>query len=366
MKRLFFLLILVSAITSCGKKSSTESPKRRDLIEVVYASGNLYPQNEYKVISNVTGYLEGLLVKEGDSIQLNQALFNVSGPNRNSEQSATAFALRIADENASNNSPILQQLKEKLASARVKASNDSLTTVRYTNLAKSGAIAQADLDKVKTLYESSRREANALKEQVEAQERSLKVEAVQARNRFTQASNNLGDGTIRSMINGKVFEIYKQVGDFVHQNEVIALLGDAGAPYARLSIDESDMAMVQIGKKVLITLDAYPNQTFEARVDKVYPKLNKTEQSVRVDAFFTQTPPQGIYGLNLEANIIIRESKNALTIPRAALLNGDSIQIKRDGNLQKVKIKLGSSDLNYIEVLDGISERDEIVISSNK
>jgi HlyD family secretion protein len=365
MNRLIFFFILATVFISCGKKSTTESPKRRDLIEVVYASGNLYPQNEYKVISNVTGYLEDLLVKEGDSIQLNQALFNVSGPNRNSEQSASAFALRIADENASNTSPILQQLKEKLASAKAKASNDSLTSIRYTNLAKTGAIAQSDLDKVKTLYESSRREANALKEQVEAQERSLKVEAVQARNRFNQANNNLGDGTIRSMINGKVFEIYKQVGDFVHQNEVIALLGDAGAPYARLSIDESDMALVQTGEKVLITLDAYPNQTFKAIVDKVYPKLNKTEQSVRVDALFTQNPPQGIYGLNLEANIIIRESKNVLTIPRAALLNGDSIQVKRDGNMQKVKIKLGSSDLDFIEILDGISESDEIVISSN-
>lgn len=366
MKRIFLPALLLVIIASCGKKSNTESPQRRDIVEVVYASGNLYPQNEYKVISNVTGYLQDLLVKEGDSIQSGQALFTISGPNRNSEQEASAFALRIAEENARNNSPVIMQLREKLAAARSKASNDSTTAVRYLNLVKTGAIAQADYDKVRTQYESSRRDVNALSEQVHAQERSLSVEAVQARNRFNQANNNLGDGSIRSMINGRVYEIYKQMGDFVHQNEAIALLGDAGAPIARLSIDESDLMMVTEGKKVLISFDAYPDKTFEAKVSKIYPKLNKAEQSFRVDAVFTQVPPKGIYGLNLEANIIIREAKNALTIPRSAVLNGDSVAIQRDGNEVKVKIQKGSSDLNFVEVLSGLTESDEIVISSKK
>ncbi len=366
MKQLILSSFLLISIVSCGKKGTSESPQRRDIVEVVYASGNLYPQNEYKVISNVTGYLQQAFVKEGDTVSLGKMLFNVTGPNRLSEQNASAFALRIAEENNRSNSPVLAQLREKWASSRSKASNDSLTLSRYTNLAKSGAIAQADLDKVRTQYESSRRDANALKEQIEAQERSLSVEAVQARNRFNQAANNLGDGSIRSMIQGRVFEIYKQTGDYVHQNEAIALLGDAKAPIARLSIDESDLELVAIGKKVLISFDAYPGKNFTATVSKIYPKLNKAEQSFRVDAIFTDTPPDGIYGLNLEANIIIRESKNALSIPRSALLNGDSVRIERDGKDLTVKIQKGSSDLNFIEVLSGLQESDKIKLSVNK
>ena len=365
-KRIILPVLLVLFIASCGQKGTSEAPQRRDIVEVVYASGNLYPQNEYKVISNVTGYLQTLLVHEGDSVQSGDVLFTVSGPNRASEQQASAYALRIAEENSRSNSPVLAQLREKLAAARNRSSNDSLTVVRITNLVLVGAVAQAELDKVRTQWEISRRDVNALREQFQAQERSLNVEAVQARNRFTQAVNNLGDGSLRSMMHGRVYDIYKQVGDYVHQNEVIALLGDAGTPVARLSIDESDLLLVHLGQKVLITFDAYPDKTFTARVSKIYPKLNKAEQSFRVDAVFTDTPPEGIYGLNLEANILIRESKNALSIPRAAVIFGDSVMIERDGKKQTVKIRKGSSDLNYVEVLDGLNDADEILLNTQE
>ena len=70
-------------------------------------------------------------------------------------------------------------------------------------------------------------------------------------------------------------------------------------------MDEADLNKVHKGQKILITLDAWPDKQFVAVVDKIYPRLNKAEQSFRVDAKFEIAPPIGLYGLNLEANIII-------------------------------------------------------------
>jgi len=51
------LAAFVLLISSCGNKQETASPQKRSITEVVYASGNLYPENEYKLFANTSGYL---------------------------------------------------------------------------------------------------------------------------------------------------------------------------------------------------------------------------------------------------------------------------------------------------------------------
>lgn len=355
------LSLLLSACTSNEKQAK---PEKRSITEVVYASGNLYPENEYKLFANTTGYLSEVYVDEGDTVSANQDLFLIDIPNRSSENEASALALRLAELNSQSNSPVIGQLTERLKALRLKAETDSVNLLRYTNLAKTGAVSVADVDKIRAQAESSKREANALSDQIVAQKRSLELEASNARNRFNQAKNNLGDGLLKSLLAGKVYEVYKQKGDFIHQNEAIALIGDAAPPIARLSIDESDFELISVGQEVLITLDAYPDRKFKAHITKIYPKLNKAEQSFKVDARFDEQAPAGMYGLNLEANIIIRKAKDVLTIPRAVILTNDSVRIVRDGKEMTVKITKGATDLVYVEVLSGIHENDDLIISN--
>lgn len=346
---------------SCGTSQKENSPIRRDLAEVVYASGNIYPENEYKVFSNVTGFLDQVLVTEGDTIKAGDIIFLIGGPNRKSETEATKLALRIAEENNGKGSPLMAQLEQKYLNAKAKASNDSINLTRYSGLVKTGAVSQSEFDRIKLQAESSKRDAIAAFEQLDSQKRTIDLELSNARNRFNQALNNFGDGTIKSAINGRIFEIFKQMGDYVHQNEAIALIGSGNKPLARLSIDEADLALVKKGQKVFIQIDALPNKTLNATIQKIYPKLNKLEQSFRVDATFDEIPPVDLYGLNIEANILIREAKNILTIPRKYLLAGDSVAIKRDGKEMKVKVKPGISDLTFVEIQSGISENDELL-----
>lgn len=352
-------IALTLGLSACSKKSETIHPQRRDLAEVVYASGNLYPSEEYKVYPNVTGYLESVFIAEGDSLITGQALFKIAGPNRMSESEASGFVYRMAQSNISDASPVLNQLQQRYLNARDKASNDSTNRKRYEELLKAGAISQAEFDRVRLQAETSKRDAQAALDQWQAQKNALQTEAANARNRFSMASNALNDQNLTSSARGKVIELYKKAGDFVHQNEALALIG-SGPVIARLSIDEADLGRVQTGQSVLIQMDALPGKTFKAKLSKIYPKLNKTEQSLRVDAVFEEGAPLQIYGLNLEANIVIREAKQVLTIPRQNLEMGDSVAVLRDGKTVKVKVVPGTSDLSFVEILSGLTENDEL------
>jgi|GEM_PF-2176503 len=92
-----------------------------------------------------------------------------------------------------------------------------------------------------------------------------------------------------------------------------------------------------------------------------YPKLNKADQSFRVEASFDQQGPVGFYGLTLEANILINTKNHALTIRRELVFPGDLVMVQEDGAEKKVKIELGAMDWDFVEVLNGIDEKTRLI-----
>lgn len=356
-----FLAVFPWLLTACQPAAETTHPQTRNLVEVVYASGNLYPQTEYKLFPNVTGYVSEIPVKEGDLLAPNALVARLSGPNRDAERENADRLLALTEK---NRAPLLAQLKERLEAAEAKARLDSLTARRFEQLGKTGAVSEADIDKTRTAWIGSRQEFRALQRQYEAQQNSIGIDLSQSVNRAKQAGNNAADNLLKARGRSRVYELYKEVGDYVHQNEAIALLGDPDNPLARLSVDEADIMLLREGQKVLITFDAYGDSVFEARISKIYPKLNKAEQSVRVEATFLKPLPEAVYGLNLEANVLIREQKNVLSIPRTALLNGDSVVVKENGEKRKKKVKVGISDMQFVEIVSGLRPDDEILLNA--
>lgn len=360
--KLKLILILAIGLSACKKGQKTVAPEVRPIVQVVYAAGNLYPENEYKISSNVAGFVQEIMVNEGDTISVGQPLFTISAKNRTSDLDAQKYALSIAEQNANKNSAVFQQIQERINAAEIKMENDLKTLNRYNNLLKTGAVAQADVDKVENQYELSKRDYFALKSQLENQKNTTNLELNNARNRYNQAQIAIGDTRLSSILNGTVFDIKKQIGEFVNVNETIALIGDNKKMLARLSIDESDYLLIKNGQEVLITFDAFGDKIYKAKIVKLYPMLNKAEQNFKADAEFIEELPSMVYGLNLEANIVIKSVEKALTIPKNALLNNDSVRVIRNGNEVKVGISKGLSDLNFIEVTAGLTETDQIIL----
>ncbi len=115
---------------------------------------------------------------------------------------------------------------------------------------------------------------------------------------------------------GRVYNILKEQGEIVTPQSAVAIIGDANNFILELQIDEFDIAKVQFGQKILVTMDSYKNQVFEAPVEKIDPIMNDRTRSFTVKADFVSRPPVLYPNLTAEANIIIQTKKKALTIPR--------------------------------------------------
>jgi multidrug resistance efflux pump len=361
MKRQLSYLLLALAATGCGKKQEEVKPEMKMLTSAVYASGALVPEEEYKVLSSVDGYLVEALVKEGDTVHKGQLLFSISNDVRTAqEQGAAAFVQRTAPA-VSANAPAFRELQGRIEVARIKMQQDSLQYIRYKNLYEQKATSQSNYEKYYLQYQSSLKDYQNLQQQWQQQRISANLQMQEAQNQLNIAAAQSNVGKLKSYVDGIVYDVYKKQGDLVTPSQPVALVG-AGKMYAKLLVDEDDLDKVYNGQQVLITMDAFPDKVFKAHVAKVYPLLNKVEQSFRVDAVLDEPVPVEMYGLNLEANIVVAEKKQVLAIPKAALQKGDSVTIKEGGKEKRVKIQKGIEDENWIEVKSGLSKSATIIL----
>ena len=357
----YILLFLALVGTSCKQSAEGTSPTYRELTEAVYASGNVYPRNEYTVTADATGIIQQRLINEGDSIRRNQLLFVLESATEDARQQAAANAYRQSRSNLGTNSPVLAELEAQVRNARTRLSNDSINYNRFRELYGQNATSRAELERAELNYTLSR---NTFRAQINTLQRSRdQIQLDVANNRSQLVSSEVaGQNTrIRSFVDGKVYEVYKDPGEVIKVGEQLALVGSSHQLYAQLAVDESDFGRLRVGQEAILKADVYPDKVFKARVSKIYPKLNRTDQSFRVDAEFIGERPASYYGLTVEANIIISQNKHILTIPKSYVVGNDSVWVDQDGKKQKVKFQKGAENFDLVQVKGGLNEKSIIV-----
>ena len=346
---------------SCQQKSETTSPTYKKLTEAVYASGNVFPKNEYKVVANADGYLQQQLVNEGDVVKGGQLMFSLESLSQDARAEAAANIYRQSEANYADNSPVLAELEAALRNARTKLDNDSVNYFRYKALYEQNAAAKADLERTELAYRTSKNDVAARQKAWARTKNQLYVDLQNTRSNFKVNLREGDNYRIRSIEAARVYEIYKKVGELVRRGEAVALLGNPNNVYLQLAVDETDFAKLKVNQEIVLKMDAYGDKVFKAKVTKIYPKLNKVDQSFRVDADFVGEVPDAYYGLTVEANIIISENPKALTIPKSYLVGTDSAWIEEGKEKKKVKLQKGAENFELVEVKGGLTEKSVLV-----
>lgn len=358
-------LFLLIALFSAGCKRSTDgtSPAYRELTEAVYASGNVYPRNEYTVTADAQGVLQQRLVNEGDSIRQNQLLFVLESATEYARQQAAANAYRQSRANLGANSPVLAELEAQIRNARTRLANDSINYNRFKELYGQNATSKAEMEKAELNYTLSRNNLRAQTNTFQRNRDQIRLDVENNRSQLVTTEVAGRNTRIRSFVDGKVYEVYKEPGEVVKPGEQLALVGSSKQLYVQLAVDESDFGRIRVGQAVVLKADVYPDKVFKARVSKIYPKLNRTDQSFRVDAEFVGERPASYYGLTVEANIIISQNRHVLTIPKSYIFGNDSVWVDQDGKKQKVKFQKGAENFDLVEVKGGLNEKSKVMMN---
>jgi HlyD family secretion protein len=381
---ILLLVILVSATGAFSKRKPLPpekivTPERGDIARSVVARGKIEPLSKVEVKSKANGIIKALLVDVGDAVTEGQILAELD--KEDLEAQVRGAKATLDGEQANAQAAIAAEAK-----ARIEAANPELEFARRDyeraqGLFKENVASQQALDDASRAYEVARNRQQLLEATVQtaaAQIEQARARVAAARAALDRAEEGLRYATIRSPLNGVVLIRPTEVGDAVSSilnlgsaATLIMTLGDISSVYIKGEVDEADIGKAACGQHVRTKVESFPNESFEGVVKRIAPMGKELNNVTTFEVRVTISNPQGKLRANMTANaeIVLEERKNVSLIPEAALVydkdKNVSVQLLDPAAKQgwrKVALKVGISNGQRTQVLEGLKENDKLVL----
>lgn len=250
------LIVVVFIVANLiGKREAsveveTEAIAKRDLQALVTASGQIQPKKSVNVSANTMGKIVQLAVAEGDSVEKGDLLVRIDPRGPESTRAQASAGLRAAKAN-------LELYLANLTEA--KADRERVEKLHARGLASDQQMITA-----RTAYEVAVANVTAARGEVARHEASL-----------ASADYELSKVTIHAEISGVVTRLNVEEGENVvtgtmnNAGTVLMTISDLSHMEAEVLVDETDVVDVFVGQSAEVTIDAFPDTTFEGRVTEV-------------------------------------------------------------------------------------------------
>lgn len=282
-----------------------------------------------------------------------------------------------------------KRYETNLISARARAADAHAKAVRSRDLMKRKIASREETETAETAAitaENDMKEAELKKEDLVAQEQALAVTrqeilAAQAQEEITKvaleiARQRLDDTRVYAPIDGVVTTRNVQVGQIISSpisnvggGTTILTLSDLSGMYVLATVDEADIGQVSLGQQVKVTVDSFPGRSFAGKVVRISPRGVNTSNVVTFETKIEITSPDKNLlrpEMTSHTEIEIARRENVLTAPSDALFRKDGRQhvtvVKADLTQEDVPVRTGISDGRRTEIVEGLSEGDQVVI----
>lgn len=344
----------------------TSTVDRGDVILTATSTGNLEPRRQVTIGAEVSGKIIEVLVEENDRVEVGQVLARLDISRVDNERAQLRAQLQGANANV----------------RRVQATIDEIEiTLKRTNeLVEQGASPQSALDQIK-----------AQKARAKADLSGARADVSRVRSSISALDADLERATITSPIAGVVLSRTIEPGSTVAASfqapELFVLAEDLAQMELHVLINEADISLVKPKQRATFTVDAWPEKTFEAFVKTVSlsPSFNNNVVSYKTTLSVDNAEHLLRPGMTASAVIETGTRKDVLRVPMEALWfeppkeesgfrlgpkrrgrtekQGSAVHVLRDDKPVKVSLRLGRSDEDFIEVLEGDLKQGEPLIT---
>lgn len=352
-----FFSFIVLFISSCGSHEESIKAVRQNISESVYASGVVKALEQYDVFSTSNGILTTVFVKVGDSVKAGMPLLKID--NAVSELSSANAKLnmeRLKDKSGQSSATLLD-LESRMRLAAEKYKSDSLLFERQKVLWQQNVGSKLEYEKRELAFNASQTEYNSARLQYEQVKSDLEKEYRQSKNNYLISQKQQTDFLVKSNIDGIVYAIYKDPGEYVSALTPVAVIGKAGVFELELQVDEYDIVNIKPGQQVFVTMDSYRGEVYQAKISRIEPFMNDRTRTFRVWADFTDAPEVLYPNLSVEANILIAKKEDALTIPSEYLIGSDRVLISPQDT---ISVTTGISNMQWVEIVKGLNPGQEV------
>jgi len=225
--------------------------------------------------------------------------------------------------------------------------------------------ARANLNKVTREYERSiSLHDRGLVSSASFETMQFDVDALQAD--FELKQLNYDYTNVRAPISGVISSRDIKLGQHVNTGDTTFRVTDTTNLVAHLKIPQSELSKFSAGHEAKISVDAMPDETFVATIARISPTIDIRNGTFRATAYVDNQAGLLAPGMFGRFNIAYEKHSDALVIPAAAVVEEDNqtvVYVVNDGAAVRREIQTGIVDGGAIEVLSGLEETDQIVVT---
>lgn len=327
------------------------------LVQNVVATGRVATVSRAQVGSEISGVVLQRLVQEGDQVKPGDLLVVLKSDELLAQVRQAELALT---ELASSRRP---QAAAELASAKAQLEQASREATRRRN-AEAGILSREEVEQAveaervaRNNYETARVKAAVLA--------AGQVEEASLREQLAVAQAQLAKTKIRAAVAGTVLTRDVEPGDLVQPGQTLFTIALTGNTEIRVPLDERNLPQLALQQNATVISDAYPDQSFPARINFIAPSIDPQRGTVEVRLTVNPVPDFLRQDMTVSVNVETTKRARALAIPNDALssIKGDKavVLMVRDGKVQRQQITLGLRGLAMSEVKSGLSEGDQVL-----
>jgi HlyD family secretion protein len=398
-------------------KVSTEQVQKRTIVETVSANGKIQPETEVKITPYISGEVVGLYVKEGQEVKEGDLLAKIDPEIYISSYDRSVANLNTMKANEANAQARLVQAKSQFANAEESYK-------RNKQLYEQQVISQADWDAAQSAYSVAKAEVDAATQNLKAAEYTVNSAVAgvkEAKENLTKTTITSPTDGVVSKLSIEKGERVAGASQFSAGTELMRI-ANLNLMEANVEVNENDIMRVKLGDTALIEVDAYLNKKFKGIVTEIATSANTTGVSadqvtnfnikIRLlkDSYQDLIPaddPKFIPfrpGMSATVDIQTETVNDVLTVPIQAVTtradttgrvlaqrettdtgatpddnsddeNGNKRKERKNEEMQEYvflydngkavlqKVKSGVQDNTYIQIVDGLSDGQEVIVA---
>jgi HlyD family secretion protein len=352
-----------------------DTVKRGPMLRQVRGSGTLVPEEIRWIPALTDGRVERIRTLPGTAIEADTVILELSNPELELSLREAASELKAAEAELVNLRVQLQSqiLTQEAATASVEAEHRQavLQADADRELSDAGLIADITLKisevRARELETRARIERERLTIASQASEAQLSVQEARLdrlRDAWRLRRDQVGDLKVRAGVAGMLQQVPVQVGQQVTPGTNLARVAEPGRLKAEVRIAETQARDVVIGQRAAIDTR---NGIIAGTVSRIDPAVQNG--TVTVDVALKGELPRGARpDLSIDGTIELERLEEVLYVGRPAFGQEHSTVglfrlEERGGGAVRIQVKLGRSSVNTIEILDGLEENDQVVLS---
>ncbi len=369
-------------MTGCQKKEVVEKKEVRVPVTVMKPVSGTVVKN-YKTTGTILAGDESLLsfpgggrlmemfVDVGDVVEAGQLLAKVDAVQYQKAVTAAQAAYDASIDGVKALEAALDVTKNQLADANNRFDKVEADYLRFEALYEDEVITKKEFEDIETAYKSAKLGVQSAEDGLRVSELQVEVARGQsdaAAAQKAQASKSLSDAVLKAPYAGIITERMMQIGELAGPGITVCKLTGAGLRKAYVEIPEAYHGAVETGDEVEIRLDYYPDEVIIATIASITPNVSVESRTFDAEVHIP-SEYDALPGSFCKVDLELDRAEDVMTVPLSAVLSfkdGRGVFLNVGGVATRTIFTIGIIEGETVQVLDGLSWDDEVVIVGNR